>query len=1296
MTRRVPTQYNHGFLPRSDFTREMDENSMTRAISVSWRSPFPAVAVVFSALSISIPAAGTAEPEVVSLWPDGAPGAVGAEPSDQPSLTIYRAPPNNASGAAIVICPGGGYGGLAMDHEGHEVARFLNSHGVTGVILKYRLGPRYRHPAPRQDVRRAIQYVRSNASALAVDPARIGVLGFSAGGHLAATAATQFTAGDPSVRGPASVSSRPDFAVLCYPVIDLVGRPAHRGSARNLLGSNPPRDLLETMSLHTQVTKDTPPTFLFHTDADTGVPPENSILFYTALRAAGVPAELHIYRAGRHGVGLNRDPSIRSWPTELVLWMTHLGILGKDAGPQWIWLGEEARDETVYFRRMIEVKGDVKNASVAGSCDNAMRVFVNGTRVLESETWEQPTRADIRAQLRDGLNLVAVEAKNSGGPAGLLLELAIETSDGEKLEVATDRRWWASKERQRGWRSLEFEPENWAAATEIAELGGGAWGNTVNETTLADARAPRTPAATPVDRIVLAEGFEAELLYSVPKSARGSWVALASDPKGRIIAADQYGAIYRFAPPKRGETLSDDAVEQIEVELTGAHGLLYAFDSLYVVKNEGRGAHGLYRVRDTDGDDRFDKVELLRQIHGGGEHGGHSVILSPDGESLYVCGGNHSEIPNPETSRVPRVWGEDLLLPRQWDATGHARGRLAPGGWIARTDPDGKAWELVSIGYRNEFDIAFSPEGELFTYDADMEWDVGTPWYRPTRINHVTSGSEFGWRSGTGKWPEYYPDSLGTVVDIGPGSPTGIVFGIGANFPEKYQRALLICDWSYGKLYAVHLEPDGGTWKGTAEQFMAASPLPLTDLIVNPVDGALYVAVGGRRTQSGLYRVTHSGNHRAQKLGPRLSPEAKLRRELESLHRPKPGAVSAAWPHLSHPDRAVRFAARTAIEHQPVSEWQAAALRERNPRGSIEAIIALARHGEPGLLAAALSSLDLTFKAAWERLGERDRLALLRAYQLVFIRLGRPDAETAAAIGRQLDRVYPADSHDLNRELSRLLVYLEAPGVAAKTLRLLADAPTQEEQIHYALVLRNLSSGWTNAQRLGYLRWFQGAMGYRGGHSFLGFLKNIHTEAVAKIPDDQKGRFGDLVKPLEPRDEIAELPKPKGPGKAWTLDELTSLAGTSLRGRDFENGKAMFAAAYCFSCHRFGDRGGSVGPDLTGLAGRFSVRDVIEAIVEPSRVVSDQYRSSVFVLDDGSTITGRVVNLAGDSIMVNTNMLTPGQHERVNANRVVEVSESDVSMMPAGLLEKLNRDEVLDLLAYLLSRGDPDHASFRD
>ena len=294
--------------------------------------------------------------------------------------------------------------------------------------------------------------------------------------------------------------------------------------------------------------------------------------------------------------------------------------------------------------------------------------------------------------------------------------------------------------------------------------------------------------ATPADKLRLPEGFKAELLYTVPTD-QGSWVSMTNDPQGRLIASDQYGDLYRINPTGNGAD-----VEKIELRIGFAQGLLCAFDSLYVVSYgiKGRGGAGqknmppgLYRVRDTDGDDKYDDVKLLREFVGKSEHGPHAVILSPDKKSLYICAGNATKLPNPETSRVPKVWQEDQVLSRLPDARGHAAGRLAPGGWVCKTDPDGKSFELVSMGFRNQYDIAFDPNGELFTFDADMEWDVGLPWYRPTRVCHVVSGSEFGWRHGSGKWPEYYPDNVPPVVNIGPGSPTGITFGTGAKLPAK-------------------------------------------------------------------------------------------------------------------------------------------------------------------------------------------------------------------------------------------------------------------------------------------------------------------------------------------------------------------------------------------------------------------------------------------------------------------------------------------------------------------------------
>lgn len=267
-------------------------------------------------------------PRVELLWPDGAPGALGDEEADKPSLTIYLPARPQATGIGIVIYPGGGYQGLAVDHEGHQVARWLTSRGIAAFIVKYRLAPRYHHPAMLQDALRAVRIVRSRAAEFDVRPDRIGVLGFSAGGHLASTAATLFDHPDGRVAdGLESVSSRPDFAVLAYPVIAFDQPYTHRGSQRNLIGDPAPADLVERLSTERQVTAQTPPTFLFHTTEDKGVPPENSVMFYLALRKAGVPAELHIYERGPHGVGLApHDPVLSTWVERMLAWLRTRGL----------------------------------------------------------------------------------------------------------------------------------------------------------------------------------------------------------------------------------------------------------------------------------------------------------------------------------------------------------------------------------------------------------------------------------------------------------------------------------------------------------------------------------------------------------------------------------------------------------------------------------------------------------------------------------------------------------------------------------------------------------------------------------------------------------------------------------------------------------------------------------------------------------------------------------------------------------------------------------------------------------
>jgi putative heme-binding domain-containing protein len=817
------------------------------------------------------------------------------------------------------------------------------------------------------------------------------------------------------------------------------------------------------------------------------------------------------------------------------------------------------------------------------------------------------------------------------------------------------------------------------------------------------AQAKFSATATPAANLKVPKDFKVDLLYTVPKDQQGSWVAMCTDPKGRLIVSDQYGKLYRITLPSVNVT-TEPQIENIEAEIGCAQGLLYAFDSLYVMVNEEKfQGRGLYRLRDTNGDDKFDEVKLLRKLQGGGEHGPHAILLSPDKQSIYVIIGDQTKLTEINSSRVPLIWSEDHLLPRLSDGNGFMKGVLAPGGWIAKVNPDGTDWELIANGFRNEYDAAFNREGELFAYDADMEWDLNTPWYRPTRVNHVISGAEFGWRNGAGKWPAYYIDSFGAVVNVGPGSPTGVSFGYGAKFPAKYQNALFICDWSFGKMYAVHMKPQGSTYTGELEEFITGQPLALTDIVVNEKDGAMYFAVGGRRTQSALYRVTYAGSESTApaKGDSKNKSEREKRHKLEAFHGHKdPKAVKAAWDYLDDEDRALRFAARCAIEWQDPAEWQERALKEKNPRKSIAALVALARvssrdefHRKPtdpkpdpalqGQILAALDRID------WKKLTDQDRVDLLRAYSLAFTRLGKPDDSTRQRLAAKFEPLYPAKTREVNAELAPMLVYLESPAAASKLVTALRAAPTQEEQLDLARALRVCKTGWTQPLREEYFRWFLKAASFKGGASLNGFLRDIKNDAMENLSEADQVALKPILETKPQKVSPLQLLTSREVVKQYTVADLAPIVEKGIKSkRDFDRGRQLFGQAGCASCHRFGDEGASVGPDLTNLAGRFSVRDVLESIIEPSKAISDQYGAIIIRKKNGDMVVGRVGNLNGDNLMVLENMFAPNDFTGVKRTDVESIEPSKISMMPEGLLNYFKEDEILDLMAFLLSRGD--------
>jgi putative heme-binding domain-containing protein len=641
-------------------------------------------------------------------------------------------------------------------------------------------------------------------------------------------------------------------------------------------------------------------------------------------------------------------------------------------------------------------------------------------------------------------------------------------------------------------------------------------------------------------------------------------------------------------------------------------------------------------------------------------------------------------------------------------------------------------------GFRNAYDFDFSPDGELFTFDSDMEWDWGLPWYRPTRVNHCVPGAEFGWRSGSAVWPEYYPDSLPATVNIGIGSPTGVKFGTRSNFPEHYRKALFLLDWSYGRIIAVHLTPEGSSYSADFETFVKGKPLNVTDIDFGK-DGAMYFITGGRGTQSGLYRVASTARQprepitKSQKAAARTAGEARaLRHRLEAFYGKKdPHALDIAWPLLGSEDRFLRFAARIAIEWQDLSLWKARALSETNPEAALNALLALARCGGKETQSELLLALK---KFPLDSLSRTQKLEKLRVIELSFIRQGKPAPELARLAIEKLDQLYPSDDELMNRELSQLLIFLEAPNVVTKTLALLDKAKTQEEQAHYIFYLRNLKAGWTLEQRKHYFDWFRFAQeaskgevtypkgseylvwanqtkasqrhpaqllqwfkdadrDYGDGASYPKYLVNIRKDAVAALSEQERFVLGSLVeetnvlarfKPTKERHFVQE----------WKLADIEPLLGQASNGRNFENGKAAFNDAQCILCHRFGNQGGSVGPELTAASSKYTRRDILESILEPSKVVSEQYQNITILTKDGDTVTGRLVDENAEKITLQP---SPFASDRVDIpiSEITERRPSKVSSMPEGLADQLTQDEILDLLAYIESTGKEKAANFK-
>lgn len=801
-----------------------------------------------------------------------------------------------------------------------------------------------------------------------------------------------------------------------------------------------------------------------------------------------------------------------------------------------------------------------------------------------------------------------------------------------------------------------------------------------------DAAALLAAGPLPAAEIHLPEGFAAELIYEAPRDTQGSWVAMTIDHAGRIIGADHYGRLYRLSLSAAGRV---ERAETIDVDLGHAQGLACAGDVLYVMVN-GSVAQGigLYRVVDSDGDDQYDDSRRVTPLVGGGDHGVHGVVLSPDGQSLYMIAGNDAPPPEPlASSAVPQVWQDDLVLPRLSDPTSFATWTKPPNGWICQTDLNGQNIRLVAVGLRNAYDLAFNAAGELFTYDSDMEYDRGLPWYRSPRVLHVTSGAEFGYRHGSGKWPDYYPDSVATVAETGPASPTGVVFGHAANFPEEYRRAMFALDWAYGRIYAIHLRPRGSSYEGEVETFASGKPLPVTDAAIGP-DGALYFTTGGRDAHTGVYRVRYEGRSVAASSPAAGDHGAALRKRqrLEQFHRPlsEPGpAIVAAWAALGA-DRATQFAARTVLEHQAPDAWREQALTEEEPLAAIGALTALVRvgTGKDGALDDRLASRLATLP--WSTLDAETRIAALRLCGLAWTRSKSQDPVRWQPLLAELEAQYPTGEQRADRELCALLTALGSQNVVAKTLPLLTAADEAQQQIALAVSLRLARNGWSAAGRREYFQWYQRAIAvYQGTATFRDYLRLARDDAAEALAADQRQALAQVL--VDPTDSTDSDDGPRRLVAHWTVTDFAAELVAPEEKRSLESGLESFRKAKCLDCHRVGNQGGNAGPDLAGVGGRFSPRELLESIVEPSKVIADLWRAVLVTTVEGQSYIGQKVQEDPTHVTLRVDASRP--LVKIARVDIEEIQPSPLSTMPGGLIDVLEREEVLDLLAYL--RADP-------
>jgi putative heme-binding domain-containing protein len=905
----------------------------------------------------------------------------------------------------------------------------------------------------------------------------------------------------------------------------------------------------------------------------------------------------------------------------------------------WIWSPEHTKEgvpENVscYFRRTFTLKTP-EAGSVTIAADDAYELFVNGQKIGAGTGTKKLVEFDVTKALARGLNVVGVKVTNqSGDTASLCARVMIkDKTAAEWVSYSTSEDWKTSFNVLPLWNTIAYADRGWEMAQSFGRLGLTAPWDLADETTKSELQTGQ--------RFTVENDFEVQRVLD--GEVTGSVIAMAFNEFGQVIASREGGPLVLLYDDDKDNLIDRSRV--ICDKVTGCQGILCLNGNVFVTGDGPEGA-GLYRLSDKNRDGTLESLKLLVKFEGEmGEHGPHGIALGPDG-LIYAVAGNHTKLAQEADPESPykNYYEGDLNQPRYEDPGGHAVGVKAPGGMVLRTDVDGSAVQIVAGGLRNAYDLAFNAHGEMFIPDSDMEADEGTTWFRPTRLQHIVAGGEYGWRSGWANWPDYYVDQLPPLLTLGRGSPTGIAAYNHFAYPQKFHGALFIADWSQGRILCVRLKNSGGSYTADSSVFLEGNPLNVTDLEVGP-DGNLYFITGGRGTSGGLYRVRWKGkvpdsvknigegisavvrqpqiqsafsrqaiallkrqigadwekkligvatsannptHYRLQALdvmqlyGPTPSEEFVLhlskdkneliraraadllgqrssdvvkarlaamltdkdrlvrRKTCEALLRANQVApISSLKTPLASDDRFEAWAARRLLERLPADQWQKDLLKTDNHRLLINASLALAiAHPEKEV---ALQSIQALADAMSQFVSDRDFVDMLRVMQVAMHRAGI-QPEDVPGLAKQLKEEFPAGDSNINRELIRVLVYLQESSILDRYLAYLKSEAPEIDRTHVGLYLRYLKDGWTPDQRLELLEFYEAAQQMKAGSAFTRYVINFTRDFAVGL-NEEESRLVLAQGALWPNAALGALYKLPNQLDDELIDMLTELDG---------------------------------------------------------------------------------------------------------------------------------------------------------